>query len=357
MTPDVKGPELSSADYNIYVSFLAGQAVSLYTADDNGALQNVQSLALSGKGLPLAAAHDGSRLFAASFDGDGDDETDWIDAFARDPSAGTLTKLGSTRANGRLTHISVDRSNRFVLGASYFSDIIVVHPIDTDGTVGPEAFQMPTGRNAHHILTDESNRFAFVPNLGASEVMQLRFDAGNGRFTPNMPAVIRQPDGAGCRHMVHHPNGHWVFLANERDGTIATFAFDPDAGTLQEHSRTTCLREPVDDPWAAQIRVSGDGLQLFVSERCMHTLARWRIDPGTGALSDGVIIDVARNPRGFDLDPSGRFLVLGGLEDNRLETYAIDGGDGVPRLLNSLDTPAEPAWVEIAATAPKAPGR
>ena len=145
--------------------------------------------------MPLAATHTGNFLFASTYDDEHDPELHWIDAFKRDPQSGKLNWLGSVETVGRLTHISVDKTNRFLLGASYFANCIVVHFIKSDGTLSEPKFTMPTGRNAHHILTDATNRYAFVPNLGDSKVLQLAFDDRTGRFTPNQPSEVKQPRG------------------------------------------------------------------------------------------------------------------------------------------------------------------
>ena len=42
---------------------------------------------------------------------------------------------------------------------------------------------IPTARNAHAIITDKNNRFAFVPHLGTDQVFLFAFDAKTGRLT------------------------------------------------------------------------------------------------------------------------------------------------------------------------------
>ena len=233
-----------------------------------------------------------------------------------------------------MTHISTDRTDRFVLGASYFAHCAVTHPILDDGPLGPVQCHLPTGKNAHHILVDKSNRFALVPNLWDSQIMQLEFDPATGQLTRNDPAIVREPHGAGCRHVAHHPSGRFVYLINERDGSVVCFPY-ADGRLGEALQRDTCLRRPIDDPWAAQILLAPDGRQLFVSERRTHVLARWQIDPDTGAMSDKCIIDVAKNPRSFEIDPSGRVLFLCGLETDSIETYRIDLPDGIPMRIAS----------------------
>ena len=131
-------------------------------------------------------------------------------------------------------------------------------------------------------------------------------------------------------------------------GRLRHFGLTPIGGPFRKHSGIRCSQDNRHrNPWAAQILVSPDGAQLFVSERRTHILTRWKLDPGSGRMSKKVTIDVARNPRGFDIDPIGRILVLAGLEDDRVEYYSIENPNLPPEKVHDLPTLAEPGWVEI----------
>lgn len=329
---------------HIYVAYSDDRSLSLLKSSEDGVMSEVANWPLSGIALPIAVRHDGKGLFVGTFSEDGPNEVDRIDAFKRDGLTGQLSFLSSVETAGRMTHISTDQTDGFLLGASYFAHCVVMHTILENGLLSELSLQMPTGKNAHHILLDASNRFALVPNLGDSQIMQLVFDHTAGRLASNTPAVVFEPDGAGCRHVAHHPSGRFVYLVNERDGSVVCFPFSE--GKLGEPlQRVSCLRTEVDDPWASQILITPDGTQLFVGERRTHVLARWKIDRQTGELSDRKIIDVAKNPRSFEIDPSGRLLFLGGLESNVIETYRIDREDGVPDRIATTPSRSGPTWL------------
>lgn len=334
------------ASLHIYVAHLGAKCLIQMRLAADGTLTEVERWPLSGFALPIAVRQDGCGLYVGTFSEDGASEVDRIDSFARDRISGQLTSLGSVNTPGRLTHISTDKKDGFVLGASYFADCIVSHPILPDGRANEVEFSLPTGRKAHHIQTDARNRYVLIPNLGDSQIMQLRFNETDGTFAPNEPPLLKEPAGAGCRHIAHHPNGCFAYLINERDGSVVSFAYDPDSGTLSAPlQRETCLRTPVGDPWGAQILVSAEGTQLFVSERRTNVLARWRIDPESGYLSERHIIDVGRNPRSFELVPGGRQLLLAALDDDAIETYRIDRPDGVPELMATTNVASGPTWI------------
>ena len=93
---------------------------------------------------------------------------------------------------------------------------------------------IPTARNAHAIITDKTNRFAFVPHLGTDQVFQFLFDEKSGRLTANTPPVLQLKAGTGPRHLIISPDNRFVYLLNELTATVTTLAFDSKTGTLSQ---------------------------------------------------------------------------------------------------------------------------
>ena len=63
-------------------------------------------------------------------------DPDRIDAFAIDRSTGALAALNSSRPDGSVSHLSVDPTSRFVVGASYGGGAVSVVSINADGSLG-----------------------------------------------------------------------------------------------------------------------------------------------------------------------------------------------------------------------------
>jgi len=122
--------------------------------------------------------------------------------YAIDPATGALTQKASAPLPDSMPYVSTDRTGRYLFTASYGGDKLAVSPIGEDGLVEAEAIQViPTGRNAHSILPDRSNKFVYAATLGANQVLQFTFDSKTGKLTPNDPAAV-QPRG-GSRAAPH----------------------------------------------------------------------------------------------------------------------------------------------------------
>ena len=88
------------------------------------------------------------------------------------------------------------------------------------------------------------------------------------------------------------------------------------------------------------------GMVSSGSERASNTIAAYAVDAPSGRLTPLGSVPTEPPPRGFRIDPSGRFLLAVGQTSNRMSVYAI-GADG--RLTKLADYPmgTNPNWVEI----------
>jgi 6-phosphogluconolactonase len=56
-----------------------------------------------------------------------------------------------------------------------------------------------------------------------------------------------------------------------------------------------------------------------------------------------------KQPRGFNIDPSGRFVVVSGEQSDMIASYAIDPDSGALKQIGRYPTGKGANWVEIAA--------
>jgi 6-phosphogluconolactonase len=182
--------------------------------EKDGGSQLVERVAVSGAVMPMAISPDRKHLFASLRS-----EPYSVSNFAIDPNSGRLNLLETVPLADDMAYIATDRAGRYLLGAAYFGNKISANVISSEGRIDPEPLAViPTGRNAHYIAPDLTNKFLFVTNLGDDAILQYRFDARSGAISPNEPATVRTRKGAGPRHLAFHPNGSFVFGSNELDG-------------------------------------------------------------------------------------------------------------------------------------------
>ena len=96
--------------------------------------------------------------------------TPGIESCRIDSATGALTSLGRVATEHPPTYLAADRAGKYLLSAYYQGAYAAVHPLGRDGAVsGPALDRQNTAPGAHAILTDPSNRFAFVPHIALQQ--------------------------------------------------------------------------------------------------------------------------------------------------------------------------------------------
>jgi 6-phosphogluconolactonase len=344
----------------VYVSNAEDGEVSSYVLDPSGALAPMARLKVTKGVMPMAVSPDRQFLYVVSRP-----LPYAIHVLAIDRNSGALTPLSTSPLPESLPYISLDRTGRYLLGASYHQSLITVTAVGADGEVAPAPLQtIPVGRNAHSIQVDATNRFAFVPTLGSDAMFLFRFDAKTGALASNTPPLCLAPVGTGPRHFVISTDNRFLYVLCEMTGTILTFALDAESGLLTEAGSVSGLapdctlvpgvprggpttRDLDRDIWAADIHITPNGRFLYASERTGSTLNGFAVDGATGKLTYRSTHATERQPRGFAIDPLGRFLVSTGEKSDSISHYAINDATGALQHVGRLPTGRGGNWVEI----------
>lgn len=329
----------------VYVSNADSREISVLRLEsESGNLTPVERVPVNGTVMPMAVSPDRRFLYAALRS-----EPYTAISFAIDPSNGTLRFLANAPLADSMAYISTDRSGRFLLCASYPGAKVTVNPIESGGFVKPPHQILACEPNPHAILTDPSNRHALVPSLSQDCVMQWHFDAGTGKLTRNSIPSAHIEAKAGPRHFVFHPNLPFVYLVTEFEGSVRTFAWSAESGTLRQLQSVSALPMDFSAPHAkgADLHLTPDGRFLYVSERVSNTLAGFTVDSVTGLLSRIGNFATEKQPRGFNIDSSGRFVLAVGQLSNSITCHAIDKETGELTVVARHPMGKNPNWVEI----------
>ena len=272
-----------------------------------------------------------------------------VSAFSIDHANGKLTHVGTTPLVDQMAYLNVDKSGKHLLGASYVGAKVASYPIDARYVVEEKATQIiDTQPKAHCVFIDAANKYVYVPVLGADHIMQFKFDAATGMLTPNDPPVVNTKAGAGPRHFTIHPNGKWGYLITETTATIGTYAIDKDRGTLTEVAFVdTGDYNGKDSAFASDIHVTPDGNFIYGAVRTTSTLHGYKIDPDKGTLTAIGKWPTEKTPRGFNIDPRGKFLLSVGMDSAGMTVHTIVQNNGELKPSHQYLMGTQPNWVEI----------
>lgn len=350
----------------VYVSNAEDGDIGVYSVQADGSLKAGERTKAANVVMPMAVSPDKRFLYAAARS-----KPYSVFVYAIDRNTGALKSLSQSPLAESFPYISLDKTGRYLFGASYSANLISVNAVKPDGSVAPEPLQViPVGRNAHSIRIDASNKFVFVPTLGSDEIFQFTFDAKTGRLASNTPAVFLTKPGLGPRHFVTSNDNKFVYLLTELAGTVTTFSLNGKTGSLTEVSSISGLppdsklvpgapRGPVGAPggppprntdndiWASDLHLTPNGKFLYVAERTGSTLTTFSVDGASGKLAYLASTTTEKQPRGFAIDPKGKFLVVSGEKSDTISAYKIDEASGGLTLIGKYPAGKDANWVEI----------
>ena len=241
-------------------------------------------------------------------------------------------------------HLVLDKQGKWLFVSNYGTGSVAVYPILPDGSLGEMRDfiqhsgsgthqQRQEGPHAHSVTISPDNQFALVADLGIDKIVTYSIDPDIGKLTQNGETLTRP--GSGPRHLAFHPEGHWVYAANELDNTVSLFDYDKEHGTLVEKQALSSL--PVDAPenTMADIHVSASGKRVYASNRGHNSLAVYDIGQN-GYLTLVSISSGSGNwPRSFCLVPGGKFILVANQYGNEISVLQLgDGTQGVGSALS-----------------------
>lgn len=329
----------------VAVSAGKDQALHLYELNPKtGALVQRARYDLPGSPGSQCISPDGNRLYVAVRSANS------VAAYRIDHAKKTLVPLGVTDIGANAAYVATDRTGRTLLWASYSGGVVGSHAIGRNGVVIKNALsQIETARCAHAILTDASNRFAFVPHTGPNAVYQFRFDVKTGQLSKNNPFTASPAAGLEPRHLAFHPKLPIVYCDDEKGDSVTAYAFDRTNGRLKAFHTVSTLPKDFDGNknTCADIEITRDGKFVYASNRGHNSIAGFAVDPKTGTLRSLGQIATGEIPRSFNLGPNNQWLIAAGQRSHDLHVYTRNAKTGTLSKRAQQPTGQGPSWVQF----------
>ncbi len=335
---------LNDAQPQRLIAYVSGYAPTIqrYDVASDGALTALGTTTAAAAD-PSFLAISATALYAVS------ESASRIGAYAIDPASGALTPINDAAAGGSgPAYLGLDRSGAYALVANYGDGSVATLAIRSDGGVSAPT-TLAVGQNAHMIITDPSNRYAFVPCLGSDYVAQLLFNPATGQLTPNAVPHLATAAGAGPRHLAFAPDGQHVYLINELNSTLSALALDATTGRLSVlQTVSTRAATATGTNTGAEIHVHPSGHFVYASNRGDNTIATFARGSDSRLTLVGHVATTGQTPRDFSLDPTGARLYVANQDSNTVMTFAIDLQTGLPSPLGTAVTATAPTFIGFA---------
>jgi 6-phosphogluconolactonase len=357
----------------VYVSSAADSVIDIYTMDKATGVLTPTGKAEAGKlVMPMAVSPSQKHLYAVVRS-----DPFRVLTYAIDPATGALAQKASAPLPDSMPYVSTDATGRYLFTASYGGHKVAVNAIGENGLVEAAAIQViETGKNAHEIIADRSNKFVFATNLGSDQLVQFKFNDKTGGLTPNDPPAFKTRPGHGPRHFRLSSDNRFAYVLHELTGHVAQLALDPVKGTLSEVDSVgsvpadaglvpgialaplspTAMAAPganapkADEKpkiWAADLQLTPNGKFLYATERTQSKVALLSVAADTGKLTYVANYPVETQPRGIKVDPSGNFLIVSGEKSDKLAVFKIDQAKGTLSEVGRYPVGNGANWIEI----------
>lgn len=304
---------------------------------ETGALSTPELVATTPNPSFIALSPDKKHLYAVS-------ERDTLAVpFSVDLETGKLVPDHVQDSGGKAPcHLMVDETGRCLVVAHYHTAIVASLPIHADGSLGAPVSIIPhTGHSVHptrqeaaHVHSTNiapDNRHVIVCDLGLDRVYTYNLDAARAELTPAATPYIATAPGAGPRHSAFSPDGKFVFVINELNSTLVSYAYDAATGALTPRDTQSTL--PADfhgESTTAEVKVHPNGRFVYGSNRGHDSIAVFAFDAATGKLN--LLAHTpsgGRSPRNFALSPDGKWLIAANQNSDNLRVFKVDAETGL----------------------------
>lgn len=347
-------------------------------------LQGVQIAAdgtLSLSGAPISAgpaptwltANRGPNMYATlSGSGEGNGT---MAGYAARPGTGApaWTAAGTAKTKGTApVHATVDRTGRWLVVANYGGcdncsapdGSVAVLPLSAGKLSGDAVTEVKhhgssvdkdrqNCAHVHSAYTSRHHDVAYICDLGMDLVFTYAIDPSTGQLK-QLGTVNASRLGAGPRHMALHPDGHTVYVVEEMGNMVVAYGVDQRTGALESPPKQVIASGPVPvpDPGCKAAELAMRGNLLFVSNRgdvdACNTLQGFTVAADGRLQAAGApVSSECRFPRGMEFTPSGRYLLVAGQGDGKLNSFAVSTSGGL-RKAGSLDGLAAPTTIAFA---------
>lgn len=326
----------------VYVASPESQQLHVWQMENEGLLTLLQVVDTPGQGQPMAINPAKTHLYLGV-------RPEFGVVSYRIDEQGLLTQAAQAPLPGSPTHLSTDLQGRFLFCASYSGSCVSVSPIDEQGIAGAPLQVIPELTNCHSANVDPTNQVLWVPCLKEDRIRLFNI-ADDGTLDAARPEAVATVSGAGPRHMVFHPSRHYAYGVNELDSTVNVYVLD-GPGRAPRIIQTLDMMPPgfADTRWAADIHITPDGLHLYASDRTDSVITHFAVSEDGGMLEVRDYQSTETQPRGFNIDVTGRFLVATGQKSDHIAVYRIkdDTGELTPMARYPVGKGA--MWVSIIA--------
>ncbi|WP_237421164.1 lactonase family protein [Flavobacterium sp. Sd200] len=278
------------------------------------------------------------KKFVYSVNEDGRNSS--VSAFKYAPATGKLDPLNKKDSKGAdPCYIINDDKN--VIVANYSGGSIAVFEKKSDGSLtdakqvvkhsgtGPDKTRQEAP-HPHMVYLSPDKKVLFVTDLGADKIFMYTYNPNGGDKTLIFKDAITIKAGSGPRHIAFNPNGTFIYLLNELDGSLVVFDYVDDKLTQIQDTTVGFPENFMAKNGAAHIQFSNDGKYMYATNRGdVNTISAFRVHANGRINLVQQISTQGSGPRNFTIDPTDSYILVGNQNTNNITIFKRDKSTGM----------------------------
>lgn len=327
--------------YIIYVSIPKKHTIQVFKFNTLKKVKKIQEIYTNGEIQPIQLSTKKKKLYAG------------IRNHARITtyninSKGLLKLNSEIKTYGNSNHIFIDKYEKYLFNSSYGNNSISCHLLNKKGI--PEKIYTFKKKvlGCHSSIIDKSNNFLFFTALKLNTTFIYDIQNINKLFKININN-LKHSKNYGPRHLSIHPNNKYLYILNELNSTITVWNIKKivHKNSSKYIQKINIIPINLKKKWAADIHISPCGKFLYASERATSTISLFQININTGKLQFIKIYETEIQPRSFNIDKKGKYLIIAGQRSNSISIYSINKKNGFLNKKIKFSTMNEPLWIEV----------
>lgn len=262
-----------------------------------------------------------------------------VSAFKYAPATGKMSLLNKKDSEGEdPCYIINDDKN--VIVANYSGGSIAVFGKKHDGSL-TDAKQVIklTGSSVnkdrqgsahiHMVYFSPDKKYVFATDLGSDKIYMYSYNANGDGNMLTLKETINVKAGSGPRHLAFNPNGIFMYLLNELDGSLVVYSYINDKLVVIQET-TVVAKDFEGATSAADIHFTADGRYMYATDRGdANTITAFKVHSNGKINMVQSISTQGCGPRNFVIDPTENYILVANQETNNVTIFKRDRLSGM----------------------------
>jgi 6-phosphogluconolactonase len=281
--------------------------------------------------------------------------------FNRDSNKLVFINQQSSEGNSPC-HLSLDKAGKNIAVANYSTGNFSIFNINKNGSIDTAKQVIQHYGNStdttrqksphvHAVYYAKKNTKLIVADLGTDKVTMYEVNPKTSYIEPKGENYVSTENGAGPRHIAFNNKENLMYVLEEMKGSITVYEKGKEKRFQKLQNISTIIDTTKGQAGSAEIVLSADGEFLYASNRgSSNTIAIFKVDKSKGTLSfiaHQKTLGIA--PRNFNIDPSGKYLLVANQKSNEIVIFKRDKSTGLLTDTNnriSIGKPVCITWIK-----------